>query len=422
MARGQFKWVPGGAAPKLERHSNAKLDLLELYLRNYFDTVVVDPAQERIAISFVDGFSGGGKYTDRDGQQRSGSPFVLLNAAAEAGQRLNRGRVKPLTIAPRFYFVDSSRGAVDYLRAELERDGYADALKTGEILLFKDQFEAISPKIIEDIKSRHRGGRSIFVLDQKGWSAVQFLTIRTILETLPRAEVILTFAVDWLMAYLNDGEEFKLALAKAGFGEAQIRRYIEARGLPGYRYIIPRLLRSDIQQLTGAAFFSPFFLRSSQADRDLWVIHLSKLTTARNVMVASHWQISNAAAMTTGSIHQGPAGLKMLGFDPHWEDALPMDFTFNETAEAAISTALGNELPQAVAGLDDGDPPTIEFLGSQLANHTAATKEQLETVLVELHRAGELDLLTPNGGRKRGASLSKLDRVRIPRQGKLFTF
>ncbi len=420
MAKGQFKWVPGGAAPKMERHSNAKLELLELYLRNYFDTVVADPRLDRLYISFVDGFSGGGKYLDRDGGERAGSPFVLLRAVAEAQERLNVGRKKPIVIEPRFYFVDSSKGAIEYLRHELMVDGYADALKEGSILLFNDEFEAVSSKIIADIKERHHGGRSLFVLDQKGWNAVQFLTVRSILEGLPRAEVVLTFAVDWLISYMNEGKEFTQAMAKAGFSPWQITRYLEARGLPGYRYLIPRLLLQDIRECTGAPFFSPFFIRSALADRDLWIIHLSKLTTARNVMVASHWEVSNAHSVGSSSIHQGPAGLKMLGFDPHWEDGLPMDFAFDEAAATSIGSSLRMELPRFIAGLDQGDPPTIELLHSQIANHTAATKDQIEAALVDLHGAGELDILSPAGGRKRGASLTKLDRVGLSRQGRLF--
>jgi len=112
----------------------------------------------------------------------------------------------------------------------------------------------------------------------------------------------------------------------------------------------------------------------------------------------------------------------MLGFDPDWEDTAPLDFGFDRTARGAMAASLLEELPRAISEIDNGDPPTLDFLQAQLANHTAATKAQLESALVELHDAREIDILAPGGGRKRGATLTKIDRVRLPRQGKLFTF
>lgn len=421
MAGGQFNWKPGGALPKIERHSNAKLELLELYLSRYFDTLAVDPRQDRLAISFVDGFSGGGKYADIGGLEREGSPFVLLRTAEEAEKRLNQQRKKPLSFECRYYFVDTNKRAIDFLHAELEKAGYADAVSGGGIDVRNAQFEGVAGEIIADIKARQRGGRSIFVLDQKGWSDVQFSTVRRILTELPASEVLLTFAVDWLITYLNDGKEFQQAWRRAGFKDEQIAEYVAARGDVGYRYLIPRLLLRDIQELTQAAFISPFFLRSAAADRDLWIVHLSKLTTARNVMVSAHWDISNADTMSS-SIHQGPAGLKMLGFDPHWENALPLDFGFEQSAAGAIANALQSELPATVASLGLGAPPTVEALLANVANNTAATKAQLQAALIDLHRAGELDILAPGGNRKRSDVLTKLDRVCVARQQRLFSF
>ncbi|MEX2374774.1 MAG: hypothetical protein WD942_04200, partial [Dehalococcoidia bacterium] len=69
----KFGWKIGGRLPEIEAHSDAKLDLIELYLNRYFDVLAVNPAQDRLAISFVDGFSGGGRYAGRDGSDRLGS-------------------------------------------------------------------------------------------------------------------------------------------------------------------------------------------------------------------------------------------------------------------------------------------------------------------------------------------------------------
>jgi three-Cys-motif partner protein len=238
-------------------------------------------------MTFVDGFSGGGQYK-RFGELRPGSPFVFLKAVSDAEKKLNAHRIKPLALDVRFFFVDAHEDAVAYLNGALRAQGYEDDLRNGRITVIHAAFEDEYEAIVSKIQSRHRRGRSIFLLDQKGWSAVQFKTIRSILDRLPKSEVILTFATDWLISYLNQGEAFAKAMGRIGICESKLQSYVEAKGTEGYQYVIPRLLLNDIRDLTGAHFYSPFFLRSHKAKRDLWIVHLSKIMTARNVMVSSH--------------------------------------------------------------------------------------------------------------------------------------
>lgn len=54
-----FIWGPDGVLPPIEEHTKRKLDVLKNYLDVYFDTVVRNPAQDRLNITLVDGFSGG---------------------------------------------------------------------------------------------------------------------------------------------------------------------------------------------------------------------------------------------------------------------------------------------------------------------------------------------------------------------------
>lgn len=338
MATDDFVWRPGAAPPKIESHSHAKLNLLAHYLDRYFATISVNPQIDRISISLVDGFSGGGSYL-LQGEDRPGSPLVLLDAVARAEARLNEGRRKPLTLDARFYFVEAKEDTLEYLRRTLVEKGFGDDIAGGRLVLIKGEFEKNWNSIVEEIKIRHRGGRSLFVLDQKGWSAVQFSTIRTILQDLPRAEVLLTFAVDWLLSYLNESDAFAKAMHRIGIEGNRLSEYMAAKGQAGYQYLIPRLLLQDIRDLTGAPFFTPFFLRSERAQRDLWIVHLSKLVTARNVMVESHWKVGNA------SLHRGRAGMEMLGFDPAWEDGVAFDFGFDKRADDDIRMAMANDLP-----------------------------------------------------------------------------
>jgi three-Cys-motif partner protein len=410
MAKKAFRWKPGKPAPAIESHSDAKLRLLASYLDRYFDTVAVNPAIDRIAITFVDGFSGGGQYL-RHGEERPGSPFVLLEAVSRAQQRHNENRQKPLIFDARFIFVDAQKDAITYLNTELRSRGYANDIISGRIALVHSDFEKACGGILAQIRDRHRAGRSIFVLDQKGWNAVQFETIRGILASLPRSEVLLTFAVDWLMSYLNDGDAFAKAMRRVGIEGHRLRRYVEAKGLDGYQFVIPRLLLEDISEATGAPFYSPFFLRSEKAQRDLWIVHLSKIVTARNVMVSSHWDISNS------SLHRGAAGLEMLGFDPHWEEGVAFDFGFDAVANEHIAEAMINSLPYKVEEMGRNAIPTVDQFLSQIANDTAATKIQIDKALSFLHAENEIDILNASGNRKRaGSQIQMADRVRLAQQ------
>ena len=359
-------WIPGSPPPPLQSHSDAKLKLIKHYLARYFEAVVPDPRSDRLQISLVDGFCGGGAFKSADGEIVPGTPVIMLEAVKAAEERLNKKRRKKLTIDARYYFVDKSRLVIDYLKHELNRiRGGTQFDKSIQLLegKFEDRYESIT----SDILAKARAGRAIFLLDQFGYNQVPLSVCRRILETLPRSEIILTFAIDWLIDYLSANASFLKAVAPIEITEDQVKRFVETKGLRGHRYIIQRLVMRKLQIGIGASYFTPFFIRSNEAGRDLWLIHLSKHPTARNVMTSSHWAIQNA------SVHQGKAGLNMLGFDPHWEDAPPLDFEFDLNAEAQIAVALRNDIPYRVEALDSHGPVTFDAFQRAIANDGIVT-------------------------------------------------
>lgn len=334
----------------------------------------------------------------------------MLNAVTVAEKKLNRARRKKLSIDARFYFVDKSREAVDYLKQELNRIGLAQKIG-GSIQILEGRFEEKYSAICADIIGKARAGRSIFLLDQTGYSQVPLSACRQILSTLPRSEIILTFAIDWLIDYLSANVTFLKGVAPIELTEEQVKRYLQTKGQQGHRYLVQRLVIRALQLGTGAPYFTPFFLRSIEADRDLWLIHLSKHPTARNVMTSSHWAIQNA------SIHQGKAGLDMLGFDPNWEEALPLDFQFDGNAEVQIANALQNDIPDRVEALDSHGPITFDAFQRAIANDTAARIDQIEQALMTLHSHGDIEILTPSGLLKRpDAKLKSTDRIQLSQQ------
>ena len=75
-----YDWVWGSPPPLLKRHSEVKHALLRNYLIQYFLTLVSLPQQDKIQMTIVDGFSGGGLYLNEANQEVPGSPIVILEA------------------------------------------------------------------------------------------------------------------------------------------------------------------------------------------------------------------------------------------------------------------------------------------------------------------------------------------------------
>ena len=197
----------GSPAPPIKRHSEVKHALLRSYLIDYFLTLVSMPHQDKIRLTIVDGFSGGGLYVNESGHEVPGSPLVILDAIREAGFLINtrQERRKPIDIDVELICIDKSRSALDYLRRLLVEHDHGTALAAERIRLIPGEFADHCAAAIQRARSRsRRSGRAIFVLDQYGYAKVPVHCLRDIFAKLHHAEVILTFYIDALISYLNE--------------------------------------------------------------------------------------------------------------------------------------------------------------------------------------------------------------------------
>ena len=404
----KFKWHPDEEPPQIEAHSRAKLRVLRRYLRAYFDRLNVNPHRDEFKLDLVDGFAGGGLFSDGN-DVLPGSPMVMLEEAEAARTRLNRNRIKPLAVDCQFYFVDKKQAHTDHLQRVLAQRGPAGS--RDKIVVRTGPFEDEIDSILKSIHQRQpRSGRAIFLLDQTGFARVELTLVARIFNELPAAEVILTFAADSLINFLSERPQMVAAAKPVGLNEEQIRRWIEDRDEYGGKAIVQRTLRDHARILTGATYDTPFFIRPKQSRRALWFLHLSRHPTARDVMIQRHWDVQNTFE------HCGIGSFGMLGWDALLDGGTLPLFRFQDLDAQQMRGELLNELPRELFSLVSEEPVTIETFRHMFANRTAARFSDLDEVVLQLFREREFAVLDQDG-KERSRSLRRLktsDRIALP--------
>ena len=403
-----FRWCPGDPPPPIEEHSKAKLAVLRHYLHAYLDRLSVNPSREDFRLDLIDGFSGGGTFTDGDGIV-SGTPLIMIEESEAARERLNRNRAKPLRFDFKYYFTEANALHASHLRAVLEERGLANDER---IVVRNSRFDHEVDAIIAEIRRRQpRAGRAIFLLDQTGFSQVELSLVARILRELPGAEVILTFAAEWLISHLAERPAYVKAVSPLDLTEPQIQELIQLKNHAGGRALVQRVLRNHIRNTTGATYDTPFFIRPEKSRRALWFLHLSRHPTARDVMIQRHWDVSGTFE------HYGSGDFEMLGWDAlRSEDTLRL-FRFEELEAKQMQAQLLNAMPAQLHALVVEDPITVQTMRHMLANKTAARFADLDSTVLALAAAREIEILTADG-KPRSRSLQRLradDRIAMPR-------
>ena len=403
-----FTWHPDDPPPELKEHSKAKLDVLRRYLRAYFDRLGGHPARDEFKLDLIDGFSGGGSFR-YGGAVVSGTPLIMLEECQDAEDRLNQGRSKPLRCDFKLHFVDVNPDHTAHLRKVLAERGYH---VDGERIAVHDSpFEDVADKIIADVLRRQPiAGRSIFLLDQTGFSQVELALVARILGRLRAAEVILILASDVLLNLISESQHLIRAVAPIELTQSQIHDLIQLRGGDGGRALAQRVLREHIRGRTGATYDTPFFIRPKRSRRALWFLHLSRHPTARDVMIQCHWNSFNTFE------HYGSGDFDMLGWDDLNAGTLPL-FHFEKLDAENMRNQLLDSMPAKLHALTAENPITVDTMRHMLANKTAARFSDLDEVVLTLAQYREIDILDQES-RSRSRSLTRLrptDRIAIPK-------
>ena len=422
MTKGGYSWSIGGPLPTIEDHSRAKHDVLRAYLVNYLRILAQHPKSEGIRVTLVDGFAGGGQYRSPTGSVVGGSPLVVLEALQEAralvaSDRQARGIRTPYVIDARIHLVEQDRETFDFLTQVVKDTPNAHAQNTSVVIHHGDFNEKL-PDILKDIRARQsRNRRSVFILDQYGWSQVNLATVGQIFAELPTAEVFLTWMVDNLINFLSDKMVEKLdpALQRAGLGQVlSADQLLAIKNAPAsdtgdltWRRAIQSMLTEQIRSVSRATYCTPFYIVPRASRRGYWLLHLAQHLRANEEMKRIHWQNNNLH-------HPGGPGFNMLGYVGA-NDQLAFDHRFDDSAARTTIEALREDIPRRLAELHT--PIRFGDLVQLTANETPAHWAQLQDAVFALAQERNIILRTKAGGARRAErSLVADDLIELPVQ------
>ena len=419
LAQNHYDWADGPA--ELDAHSLTKHEVLVGYLLRYFEQRTLNArGRERLRITLVDGFCGGGLYTIRGKQQEVlGSPLRMLAAVKEARILINLGRTKPIELDVQYVFIDKDARALSHLTKVLNDRGYGAEINRS-IHLMRDEFAAASPAVLKLVKDHTpRATTALFFLDQYGYSDVSAPLIQRIFSELPGSEVVLTFHVSSFATYTND--EFtdhvsgKLAIdIRSALGGKSIEQIKENDA--DWRRFIQAALYQALVRNCGAEYFTPFFIRGEGSGHgEYWLVHLSRHPRAQDVMKQVHWKHQNHF------IHYGGPGLDMLathtmGFRQEFNGG----FCFDDVAQRQSAEALVQQLAQNIFKRDQ--PVRMGELFSSTCNTSPGTSTMYKEALEVLVGDQDIMIKSEDGTtRKRARYISDTDWIERSRQSALFS-
>jgi three-Cys-motif partner protein len=410
----KYAWHVGSPPPKIDPHSLVKHQLVSDYLARYIQVLMSNYLIDKLTLSIVDGFAGGGEYLAEDGSQfHDGSPLIALKTVHEAEVALNVGRDKPRKVDAKFYFVEKLASNFGYLDALLGTR-LAPGRVGKDVVLLKQAFQDAIGPVMADIASRAGGERAIFLLDQYAYDQVPGPLLRTIFSQVKGAEVILTFNVDSLIAFLSDKDQCRAKLQQIG-----LDRYIDWRTLESLKNSGPAAWRSAIQrnlarglvEESGARHHTIFYITpAGSTSWTYWLVHLSNSFKARDVMMELHWQQANHFS------HYLEPDIFTLGYRTKDDEEatrqngldLGHAFQFDAIASNRCKSGLSEKLVPLI--FDSSQPLPFSQLLDNLGSSTPATADMIRSALDPAIRSGDLSARSRDGKtRTKGSSLHSGD-------------
>jgi three-Cys-motif partner protein len=399
MSNNHYDWSNDKYPPFLQAHSVAKHEVLEAYLKKYIDLIASETKNNDLKLTIIDGFCGGGIYRHAEtGKICSGSPLIFLDTVSKMEATIKSKRKKNFNINTMYYFIDNNALALSFLKSQLRKKGYGKLI--GErIFLLQGSFAKFFPMIIEMIEARK--GKAIFLLDQYGYKDAPLPLIKQIFKRCPNAEVLLTFAVDALINYIADTEQFRKCVSHLGLtGKLLTDRDIkkveklkkDKKTTNKWRLILEKKLLRRIIKISGARHNTPYFIVAPSSRRAYWFLHLSMHIKTWDEMLKLHWENHNCF------VYHGSIGINMFGFNPFYKkNGLANDNSYDENARELIRNSI---IKQLLAMPQNKTHITFRELLTSQKNTILASSNILKAIIQELQQHQKIEIIDHRTNKK----------------------
>jgi three-Cys-motif partner protein len=416
MAEDKFSWDSEGVElPTVEPHTKARHRITEEYARNWIATLGGNNRGNSKKVTIIDGFCGGGVYTDPDnGELWGGSPIRLIQAIERGLEDIKMDKKKPnFQLDAKFIFIDKKQSHLNCLKKYLTSQGYGRSNEDSNRYEYVcSEFEQVSEKLLHLVNSR--GGSSLFILDPTGYSHVSMGTIRKIIN-IGRSEILYTFMIEYIERFLKK---------RKGDLSHAINNILEAEGffenihatwqssMQKQSYIKDEVLRLFRSQ-GGAPFVFCFGLLPKSLRVKYFLVHLASSPSAERELKFSLWEHNNQLFLSQFA-------LDVFGLcfrTPDFYDINPSLFDIKEVNARQSVDYLTNQLIPKIRRSNEG--VTFQNLHDSTVQYTPSTFEHYTQFVNEQRDYGEIEVFR-NGKPTFAKHIEPGDIISNPRMGTLF--
>ncbi|MCY4045262.1 MAG: three-Cys-motif partner protein TcmP [Cellvibrionales bacterium] len=408
MVKKSYDWNAGA---DLDNHTKKKHQILSAYFAQYLRVRCAHPQQSLFRLAIVDGFSGSGLY--KNGEY--GSPLIFIDTLHKLTKEINCKRaaagLKLVNIECLIIFNDIEKIAIEKLKENIAPllAGIQETEKNLSIRCkyFNDRFEdAYYTSLKQEILATNCKN-VFFNLDQCGYSHVTAQVISEIMTTWKSAEVLLTFMIESLLAFLSPNNNSANKTSLEPEAQEKINMLLNGRILNKRQWLgeAEKIVFQHLQRC--AKYVSPFSINNPDGWQ-YWLMHFATSYRARQVYNDVLHRYGEAQA------HYGRAGLNMLSFDPaHKSSSL---YLFDDDSRLISKDALHEDIPRLIS--QAGDAILVGQFYENAYSETPAHSEDIHQVIIE---NPDLEVITDSGGERRKANTIRVeDIIRVKNQRSFF--
>jgi len=242
--------------------------------------------------------------------------------------------------------------------------------------------------------------------DQYGSSHVDRATIRDIFSTWKSAEAFLTFSIGTVRAYISMDKEKNSVLTQDADLLKEIYAITETTVInkKSWLGLVEKIIFSHLSAC--APYVSPFSINNPDG-WCYWLIHFANSRRAR--------QVYNDVlhANDDVQIHIGRSGLRMLSYDPAFEQT---PYLFDKSSRETAKRELYDDIPRLVN--EQGDAMNVEEFYGRIYNETPAHSDDIHEMMLA---NPDVEVLTSEGNPRRSAkAISSDDTLRVKSQKSFF--